>query len=66
MILQRKRTEGADFQNGDYRSNLKGARIVEVFPEVWAGDDTAHDTVKASGWPRNQGAMDAPLVITEL
>lgn len=37
-------TEGADFEHCYHRPNLNSSRVIEVFSEVWAGDDTRHYT----------------------
>lgn len=38
-------TECADFEDGNHRPDLDGARVVEEFTEVRACDDPGHDSV---------------------
>ena len=37
-------TKGADLQHGDHGAYLYCSRLIEIFFEVGAGNDTAHDT----------------------
>lgn len=40
-------TECANLQYCDHSADFKCAGIIEELQEVWAGDDTGHDTVQS-------------------